>query len=71
MFLRRQGAQLQVWSLPWLPSMGVQGALDEDAHNWSPSPSNLLAAPGPVSNQLISSSRIGLRQEPGGSQPIG
>lgn len=30
MFLRRQGAQLQVWSLPWLPSMGVQGALDED-----------------------------------------
>lgn len=42
----------------------------DPAHNWS-CPSNLFAVQEPVFSQLIGSSVIGLRQEPGGSQPIG
>lgn len=41
------------------------------AHYGTCSPSNPLAVQGPVFSQLIGSSLIGLRQEPGGSQPIG
>lgn len=62
--LLRQGAQLQVLSLPCPVLHGGSGLTGQGSADLAHS------SPGTVSSQLIGSFMIGLRQEPGGSQPI-